>query len=36
MRKIGARDRVTDLDQHDFLDQIDGSQMRADQFEIVG
>ena len=35
MRKVGALERFVDLDQHGFLSQIDGAQIRADQFEIV-
>jgi hypothetical protein len=36
MWEIGALKRVADLNQHRFRGQVDGSQMRADQFEIVG
>jgi hypothetical protein len=35
MRQVCTRERLAELDQHGFLNQIDGSQMRADQFEII-
>jgi hypothetical protein len=35
MRQVGALERFVDLNQHGFLDEINGSQMRPDQFEIV-
>jgi uncharacterized RmlC-like cupin family protein len=36
MWEISALKRVANLNQHRFRGQVDGSQMRADQFEIVG
>ena len=33
--QVGALERFTHLDQHAFLDQIHGSQVRTDQFEII-
>ena len=35
MRQVGALERFVDFNQHGFLDEIDGSQMRPDRFEIV-
>jgi len=35
MRQVNAREPLADLDKHGLLNQIDGSQMRSDQFEVV-
>lgn len=35
MREVCTLERFVDLDQHGFLSQIDGAQIRADQFEVV-
>ncbi len=35
VRQVDAFERFVDLDQHGLLDQIHGSQMWPDQFEIV-
>jgi hypothetical protein len=35
MRQVCTLERFVDFDQHEFLSQVDGSQMRADQLEIV-
>ncbi len=36
MRQVGALERFVGFDQRQFRRQIDGPQMRADQFEVVG
>jgi hypothetical protein len=33
--QIGALERFADRDQHEVLNEIDGTQVRTDQFEII-